>query len=191
MDDIKIVGVFRAFGLLSKQAQGVVRKNCEAGHAEKMKAAVSYFLLVEGVAKGLITTNSGIKEELMEKARADCEIAALAYHEGGGVLTAKEYCSIGDLSRATLEVWDRSFSQPLEVTKVWPMSEEVEHRLTVVALKASQVIAQKAVSTDYPGKVLLIPVDGLEGLCQSLARTLYEALELPNETIHELLHGET
>lgn len=191
MTEINIVGVFTAFGILSKQAQALVRKNCEAGHVEKMREAVTHHLLLDGICNKRIVLNSGIMDEIVEAARSGCVREADAYHGSGGVLTAKGYWTAEELSEAMLAQWKRDFSKPIEVTKHWPLTEEMENRLTVVALRASQVIAERAVTIDYPGKVLLIPVEGLEGLCSSLARATYEALELPNETIHKLLHGET
>jgi hypothetical protein len=192
MDEIRIAGVFASLGVLDKKSQSLIYKHCLAGNSDEMGRSVARYLLGVGIASKEIPLNTGVQtDELTRRAQDACRRSAINYRDQGGILIAKGFSTVDVLSEMMSELWRRTFSPPIPVTKKWELTEEMQDRLTVVALQSSEVLTKAFVPIDYEGPVYLLPVSALEGVCSSLARKMYEALEEPNETIQKMVHGET
>lgn len=200
-----IGGVFRARGVLSAEAQKLVRMHCERGNAQAMIEAVAEFLVSDGIARGRIPPNAGEKrKDLLDRAEQAMYKEAEEYHSKGGVLVAKGYVSITGLVAEMAKHWLREFSPPIptEVSLKGTLSDpEVQDRLTVVALKLSEILdeyretvehengAGEVVSAQKTG-TLMIPHDKVEGFCRRAAIEMFRAFEDPNKTNHEIIHKE-
>lgn len=194
-----IGGVFRARGVLSAEAQKLVRMHCERGNAQAMIEAVAEFLVSDGIARGRIPPNAGEKrKDLLDRAEQAMYKEAEEYHSKGGVLVAKGYVSITGLVAEMAKHWLREFSPPIptEVSLKGTLSDpEVQDRLTVVALKLRELIIEQADTYDPEKKELVTSIvsfdeERLEGICRRAAIEMFRAFEDPNKTNHEIIHKE-
>lgn len=199
MGNHRIGGVFRARGVLSAEAQRLVRLHCERGNAQEMVEKVADALLATAIAVGRVPHNAGVKtKDLLERCEAALYTEAEDYHAKGGVLTAKGFVSIQGLVAEMAKQWLRGFAPPIPtetVVKGTLKDPEIQQRLAVVALKLRDMIWAAATVRDNSSPYvdrsdLVITTDDLEGLCQRAATAMFLALQDPNEANHEIIHGE-
>jgi hypothetical protein len=201
MGNSAIGGVFRAKGILSAEAQKLVRMHCERGNAQAMIEAVAEFLVSNGIVRGRIPPNAGEKrKDLLERAEQAMYREAEEYHSKGGVLVAKGYVSITGLVAEMAKHWLREFSPPIptEFSLKGTLSDpEIQDRLTVVALKLLEILNEYNEIVEHEAGVsaqkigtIIIPHDKVEGFCRRAAIEMFRAFEHPNETNHEIIHKE-
>lgn len=199
MTESKIGGVFRAKGVLSAEVQKIVRMHCERGNAQEMIEKVADYLVANGIVHGKIPANAGVKtKDLLERAEAAMISEAEGYHLKGGVLTAKGYVSITGLVAEMAKQWIRSFAAPIPTEydiRGTLKDPEIQDRLALVAMKLKELLDEYPKTTinhDRPGEEegLFIGEDKVEGFCRRASVEMFRAFNEPNETNHEIIHGE-
>lgn len=198
MGESRIAGVFKARGVLHGDSQRLVRLHCERGNAQEMIERVAEAMLAEGIAKGRIPANAGMKtRDLLERTEAALLQEVESYHMKGGYLTAKGFVSLTGMVAEMAKQWLQGFSAPIPtetVIKGTLSDPEIQDRLTLVALKLRQLIYEKGRllggMTDETCDLLELKVEDIEVLCQRAAVALFQAFQEPNETNHEIIHGE-
>lgn len=194
----------RGVGLRSHAGIRTIRRLCEAGDVQLVVEAVADILLSEGVASGVIPANAGVlSKDLGYAVEAAVKDAVNRYHLEGNPLTSRWLDSPDYLVAEICKQWLASFAPPID--KTFSLhdrieEEEVSSRLGVVALVAREILNQyreitehtdeQGVVTSSPSSVIRIHEDQLENICRNLALALFNAFENPNETNHELLHGQ-
>lgn len=203
MEKSRIGGVFRAKGVLHGDSQRLVRLHCEKGNAQEMIEKVAEAMLADGIAKGRIPANAGMKtRDLLERTEAAMLQEVEDYHMKGGYLTAKGFVSLTGMVAEMAKQWLQGFSAPIPtetIIKGTLSDPEVQDRLTLVALKLKRLVCETAEddlgrTAMHNGELrttkLIINDHDLEGLCQRAAVAMFQAFQEPNETNHEIIHGE-
>ena len=193
VDPAGAVGVAKAFGPLSAEAQGVVLRLCHSDVAAATHA-VAEILLDDALVTGRVAQAGGLRTpDFVRAVEASIREAASAYAAAGGVLVAKDFTSLQALVDAMTMRWNASFRS--EVTTNVDVAdgvapEEIRERLALVARRAHELLMKDAVRTTRGmDPVIAIPEDRLEGLCRRLASEMFRVMQNPNEYVHELLHG--
>lgn len=201
MTKSRIAGALRARGVLGGEVQKIIRKHCENGNSQEMIEAVAEAMLAVGISSGRVPPNAGIKtKDLLDRTEAALIKEVEDYHARGGVLTAKGYVSVQGLTAEMAKQWITGFSAPIPETFsiAGTLSDpEIQDRLTLVTLRLRELIMEKVVPLDsvttgavVDGKYLFVEKDRLEGICRQAAVDMFRAFTKPNETNHELIHGE-
>jgi hypothetical protein len=191
-------GVLRAKGALAAEVQRIIRAHCEKGNAAGVTVILAEYLLSSGMSRGEIPLNAGIRTgELLERAEEAILRIVNAYHDAGGVLTARGFVSILGLAAEMAKQWISGFAAPIPVETVikGTLSDpEIQDRLTVVALKVRQLLLSegdlRGGMTDDTCDALELKVEDLEGICRRAAIAMFLAFQNPNEANHEIIHKE-
>jgi len=196
----RIGGVLRAYGVLSAEAQKLVRAHCEKGNTQVMLEAIAEVMLAVGIASGKIPANAGMKtKDLLDRAEEAILKEAQNYNDRGGVLTAKAYASILGLAAEMAKQWLRGFAPPIptEVEVKGTLEDpEIQDRLTVVALKLREILHEKLRPQEEnhlepEHSVYTLYAQDIEGICHRAAMEMFRAFVDPNTANHELIHKET
>lgn len=184
------VGVIKAYGLYSKEAQHYVRRLAERGEPGIAAMAVARCLLDAAYTTREVPEAGGMRtRDLVIAVKAAIHDVAHRYGDRG-VLVAKGFIRVFDLENMIFMLWTQDFRPPVPVTvdlAAEKTAEEVNERLALAAQEMLDVITARF---GYNGTGdFVIGSAKLEGFCKTSARAMFDAFQRPNEFVHERLHG--
>lgn len=115
---------------------------------------------------------------------------ALRYHNMGGVVTARGYWGISDLSSYMFTLWHLGAPAPIgkmEPLPTYELQAERVARASVAAQALRDLLVEKdTLDPAHPG--YLIKYRDLESFCMAAVQAVFGAYNAPDEWIHEKLH---
>lgn len=188
-----LIASMKALGLKSAPVMRVMRKLCEAGHAQLVLEAAACVLLSKAELEGKVPPNAGVmSKDLAAAAEAALRDVASEYHQSGNPLTPR-YAEVDHLHAELCKQWVQGFAPPIPEThsiRGTLSDPEVQDRLTIVTLVLRELIVDKTspLGGEAEPSGYHLDADALEGLCRDAAVLMFRAFENPNLTNHDLIH---
>lgn len=190
-----LASTLKGVGLRSAPAVRLMRKLLEAGRIQPVLEAVAEVLLSESILSGRVPTNAGRPtQDFALAAEAAISDVVNEYHMQGNPLTSRYVPPLG-LVAEMCKQWIVGFAAPIPETSYIRGTlgdPEIQDRLTVVALKLRELFMSKTEVRpqydDAPG--WFMHAEKLEALCRDASVAMFLAFQHPNDTNHQLIHGD-